>query len=95
MAAAAAAAEDFTTPTNFDVDRQRQSGWQRDYKWWMQKNTLYNNQLKLKREMTGQHDNDTDDNISKIMMTVRQQRRDDREYVQNNQHSIVDKFINY
>ena len=45
--------------------------------------------------MTGQHDNDTDANNNKTMMTVRQQRRDNREYVQNNQHSIVDKFINY
>ncbi len=45
--------------------------------------------------MTGQHDNDTDNINNKTMMTVRQQRRDDRKYVQNNQHSIVDKFIYY
>jgi len=34
-AVAAAAAEDCTTPANFNVDRQCQSGWQRDFKWWM------------------------------------------------------------
>ena len=45
--------------------------------------------------MTGQHDNDTDDNNNKKMMTMRQQRQEDREYVKNNQHSIVEKFINY
>ena len=68
---AAAAAEDCTTPANFGGDRQRQSGWQRDYKWWMYKFTLYNNQLKLKRAITGQHDNDTDDNNNKTMITRR------------------------